>query len=73
MKKEHVIAKVKEIYPTVRGRNCVKANAFFEEKGIRRVLTGYVIDNKYFVDDKTEKIYATSKFDLINDIEDFED
>ena len=73
MKKEQAIAKVKEIYPTVRGRrNCVKANAFFEEKGIRRVLTGYVID-KYFVDDKTEEIYVTSKFDVINDIEDFED
>ena len=55
------------------GRNCVKANAFFEEKGLKHVLTGYVVDNKYFVDDKAEKIYETSRFELINNIEDFED
>ncbi len=63
----------KEIITKVMEGDCVKANAFFEENGVRRVLTGWVIDNKYFVDDKTEEIYETSKFDLINNTEDFED
>ena len=72
MEKEQAVTKVKQIYP-VTGKMCVKANAFFNEKGKRRALTGYVIDNKYFIDEKDEQIYKTSVFDLINNIEDFED
>lgn len=72
MKTKDAITKVKKIYP-VRGDVCVKVNAFFNEKGQRRALTGYVIDNKYFIDEQTEKIYESSVFDLINNIEDFED
>ncbi|MBO5038723.1 MAG: hypothetical protein J6C85_04640 [Alphaproteobacteria bacterium] len=49
------------------------ANAFLMSDGKKKMLEGYVFDNKYFIEEKSEKIYDVKDFYLINNVEDFED
>lgn len=41
--------------------------------GKKKILVGYVFDNKYFIEEKSEKIYDVKDFYLIDNVEDFED
>ena len=68
MKRSFFIALVKQKYNT-EGKSCYFANAFYHTPDGDTVAQGYVVDNKYFIDEQTQKISETSAFFMINNIE----
>lgn len=69
---EKYINLVKQHFP-IEGKSYYNATAFLHKNGKEVVLTGLVVDNKYFIDTTTNEIYQTSDFHLINNLDETED
>ena len=49
------------------------ANVFFRINNKDMLMTGYVINNQYFINETTGKLYNCSDFYMINNLDDFKD
>lgn len=59
---------IKNQYPDVCTENCYEAIA--NGKGSETEMHGFVVDNTYFIDSKTLKIFKKDYFILVENIED---
>lgn len=66
------IDKVIERFSDVK-RTCRPAIVFYEKDNKQTVLTGFVIGDRYFIEEKTLKIYEKSIFYLINYMDEFDE
>ncbi|MBR2273492.1 MAG: hypothetical protein IJ864_01475 [Alphaproteobacteria bacterium] len=71
MEKSDFVKLVKEKYH-VEGKECYKCNVMrINSDGTGQVMQGYVVDD-YFIDAETLQVFNKSYFNLVNNIEDYE-
>lgn len=68
LKRSFFIALVTQRYKT-EGKRCYSANAFYHAPDGDYVVHGYVVDDKYFINEQTQKITETSAFFMIHNLE----
>lgn len=65
---DNIIKTIRNKYPDVELKTCFEAIANGKDVGLTE-LHGFVIDNLYFVDDKTLEIYNLAQFIIVENID----